>query len=195
MRYRSLIILLAFLGFLFVGCAETQKESPAPKEAETTATVETVEAAKPKLKILFLCTGNSCRSQMAESWAHHLKADAFDAYSAGIEKHGLNPNMLQVMKEVNVDTSMLKSKLLSELPEKFDYVITVCAHADEYCPPLPATTKVKHIPFPDPPKMAKECKTDEEKLNCYRKVRDEIKKMVETLPESLMEKKADEPVK
>ena len=161
---------------------------PVAKPAEPVAK-PAEPAAQPvagKLKVLFLCTGNSCRSQMAEAWAHKLKSDCIIPYSAGIEKHGLNPNMLQVMKEAGVDTSMLQSKLLSEIKGvTFDYVVTVCAHADKNCPELPKTTIVKHIGFDDPPKLAKECKTEEEKLNCYRRVRDEIKKMVESLPDNL----------
>lgn len=145
-----------------------------------------VDPSGKKLKVLFLCTGNSCRSQMAEAWTRKLKSDCIEPYSAGIEKHGLNPNMLQVMKELDVDTSMLQSKLLGEIKGiTFDYVITVCSHADENCPKLPKETIVKHIGFDDPPKLAKACTTEEEKLNCYRRVRDEIKKMVETLPEVL----------
>lgn len=136
-----------------------------------------------KIKILFLCTGNSCRSQMAEGWTRALKADCIDAYSAGIETHGLNPNAVKVMAEAGVDVSGHKSQLLDELKDvKLDYVITVCGHAHETCPMFPAEAKVVHVGFKDPPKMAADAKTEDEKLDCYRRVRDQIKKFVEKLP-------------
>lgn len=143
-----------------------------------------------KLNVLFLCTGNSCRSQMAEGWARHLKSDVINAYSAGIETHGLNPNAVAVMKEAGVDISTHKSQLLSEFDEvAFDVVVTVCGHAHETCPYFPGTAKVVHVGFPDPPAMAKELAaqgaSEDEQLECYRNVRDEIKEYVETLPDSL----------
>ena len=139
-----------------------------------------------KIKVLFLCTGNSCRSQMAEGWARALKDDCVEAYSAGIETHGLNPNAVKVMAEAGVDISGHKSKLLSELEGvKFDYVVTVCGHAHETCPMFPAKAKVVHAGFDDPPKLAKQAKDQEEALNCYRRVRDEIKAYVEKLPKIL----------
>ncbi len=142
-----------------------------------------------KIKVLFLCTGNSCRSQMAEGWAKALKGDCVEAYSAGIETHGLNPNAVKVMVEAGVDISGHKSKLLSELSDvKFDYVVTVCGHAHETCPMFPAKAKVVHVGFDDPPKLAKHAKDEEEALNCYRRVRDEIKKFVEKLPQTLEKK-------
>lgn len=135
------------------------------------------------MKILFLCTGNSCRSQMAEGWARHLKGDVIEAYSAGIETHGMNPNALRVMAEAGVDISGQRSKHVDELKEvPFDYVVTVCDNAHESCPLFLRKAKVVHVGFQDPPRMAKEVKTDEEKLDCYRRVRDEIRKFVETLP-------------
>jgi len=137
-----------------------------------------------KLKILFLCTGNSCRSQMAEGWARHLKADRIEAYSAGIEKHGLNPLAVRVMAEAGVDISTQKSKLVAELPVKeFDYVITLCGHAEETCPFFPG--KKIHQGFDDPPKLAAAAKTEAERLLPYRRVRDEIREFVEKLPDSL----------
>lgn len=140
-----------------------------------------------KLDILFLCTGNSCRSQMAEGWAKHLKGDCIEAYSAGIETHGLNPNAVKVMAEAGVDISGHKSKLLSDLSGiEFDYVITVCGHANENCPLFPGKAKVVHIGFDDPPALAKEAKSEEEALNCYRRVRDEIKEFVEKLPGNII---------
>lgn len=139
-----------------------------------------------KLKILFLCTGNSCRSQMAEGWARHLKGDVIEAYSAGIETHGLNPYAVKAMAEAGVDISTHKSKLLSELGNiDFDYVITVCGHANESCPLFPGKTKVIHIGFDDPPKLADKFNSEEDKLNCYRRVRDEIKRFVLALPKKL----------
>jgi arsenate reductase (thioredoxin) len=139
-----------------------------------------------KLKILFLCTGNSCRSQMAEGFAHALKSEQIEAYSAGILAHGQNPNALKVMAEVGVDISGQESETLDAVKEiVFDYVITVCGHADENCPVFPGKTKVVHVGFDDPPKLAKEAKTEEEVLDCFRKVRDEIRAFVLTLPEAL----------
>ncbi|MCT4535933.1 arsenate reductase ArsC [Halodesulfovibrio sp.] len=145
---------------------------------------------KTKLNILFLCTGNSCRSQMAEGWARHLKGDIMNAYSAGIETHGLNPNAVAVMKEAGVDISSHTSQLLSEFDDiAFDAVVTVCGHAHETCPYFPGNAKVVHVGFPDPPAQAKELAAQgasaEEQLNCYRAVRDAIKEYVATLPESL----------
>jgi len=141
---------------------------------------------KEKLKILFLCTGNSCRSQMAEGWARHLKGDAIEPYSAGIEIHGLNPNAVKVMAEAGVDISSHHSKHLDELKDiNFDYVVTVCDNAYESCPIFPRKTKVVHVGFDDPPRLAKEAKTEEEALNIYRRARDEIKSFIERLPEYL----------
>lgn len=143
-----------------------------------------------KINILFLCTGNSCRSQMAEGWAKHLKSNILNAYSAGIETHGLNPNAVRVMKEAGVDISSHTSQLLSEFDDiNFDVVVTVCGHAHETCPYFPGNAKVVHVGFPDPPAMAKELAekgaSEDEQLECYRTVRDEIKAYVETLPEAL----------
>ena len=138
------------------------------------------------MKVLFLCTGNSCRSQMAEGWARHLKVDVIEAYSAGIETHGMNSNAIKVMAEVGVDISGHRSKHVEELKNvPFDYVVTVCDNAHESCPLFPGKTKVVHMAFQDPPRMAKEVKTDEEKLDCYRRVRDEIRRFVEQLPKVL----------
>ena len=139
-----------------------------------------------RLKILFLCTGNSCRSQMAEGWARALKGDRIDAYSAGIETHGLNPRAVKVMAEASVDISDHRSKTVTDLPtQDFDYVVTVCDHARESCPLFPGKAKVVHVGFDDPPRLAKDAKTEEEALAPYRRVRDEIKSFVETFPETL----------
>ncbi len=141
---------------------------------------------KDKLKILFLCTGNSCRSQMAEGWTRQLKSDTIEAYSAGIETHGLNPHAVTVMAEAGVDISSHASTLINEfMDEKFDYVITVCSHAHETCPLFPGKAKVVHAGFDDPPRMAEAFKNPGEKLNCYRKVRDQIKSYIQSLPENL----------
>jgi len=139
-----------------------------------------------RIRILFLCTGNSCRSQMAEGWARHLKGDDIEAYSAGIEKHGLNPNAVKVMAEAGVDISKHQSQTVNELPvREFDYVVTVCGHASENCPIFPGKAKVVHVGFDDPPKLAADAKNEEEALRHYRRVRDEIRAFVETLPGSL----------
>ena len=136
--------------------------------------------------VLFLCTGNSCRSQMAEGWARALKRDVIEPYSAGIETHGLNPSAVKVMAEAGVDISGQRSKNVSELLDvPFDYVVTVCGHTNETCPMFPGKAKVVHVTFDDPPKLAREAKTQQEALDCYRRVRDEIRAFVETLPQSL----------
>jgi arsenate reductase len=127
---------------------------------------------------------------MAEGWARALKSDAIDAYSAGIETHGMNPRAVQVMAEAGVDISGHHSKLLDELSDvTFDCVVTVCAHAHETCPLFPRKAKVVHVGFDDPPKLAKDAKTEEEALGHYRRVRDEIRAYVETLPGTLEEKR------
>jgi arsenate reductase len=139
-----------------------------------------------KIKILFLCTGNSCRSQMAEGWARALRGDRIEPYSAGIETHGLNPNAVRVMKEAGVDISGQRSKHVDEVKDVgLDYVVTVCAHANESCPVFPGKAKVVHVGFDDPPRLAKSAKSEEEALGHYRRVRDEIRQFVETLPEAL----------
>jgi arsenate reductase len=139
-----------------------------------------------KIKILFLCTGNSCRSQMAEGWAKALKGGLIEAFSAGIETHGLNPLAVKVMAETGVDISGHRSKNVSELMDvPFDYVVTVCGNANETCPMCPGKAKVVHVGFDDPPRLAKDAKNEEEALAHYRRVRDEIRRFIETLPEAL----------
>ena len=139
-----------------------------------------------KLKILFLCTGNSCRSQMAEGWARTLKADALQPYSAGIETHGLNPYAVRAMQEAGVDISGQRSTNVSEFADiEFDYVVTVCSHADEHCPVFSGNAAVIHKGFDDPPKLAEDAVTEEEKMAPYRRVRDEIRAYIDTWPESL----------
>lgn len=139
-----------------------------------------------KKKLLFLCTGNSCRSQMAEGWARALKGDILEVYSAGVETHGLNQTAVRVMAEAGVDISGHRSKHVRELLNAgIDYVVTVCDHAAEACPLFPGKAKIIHHSFQDPPALAKTAKTEEEALGHYRRVRDEIKAFVETLPEVL----------
>jgi len=145
-----------------------------------------MQEAKRKLKVLFLCTGNSCRSQMAEGWARHLKGDVIEPYSAGIETHGLNPNAVKVMAEAGVDISGHRSKHLDEVRDiPFDYVVTVCDNAHESCPLFPGKTKVIHVGFDDPPRLAKGARDEQEALSHYRRVRDEIRRFVESVPGSL----------
>jgi len=138
------------------------------------------------MKVLFLCTGNSCRSQMAEGWTRHLKGDVMEPYSAGIEKHGMNPHAVKVMAEVGLDLSKHFSKTLQDLKGLvFDCVVTVCGHANEHCPIFPGQTKVVHVGFEDPPALTRHWPDGEEKLAVYRRVRDEIRRFIETLPEAL----------
>jgi arsenate reductase len=125
---------------------------------------------------------------MAEGWARKLKGDIIDAYSAGVEAHGLNPLAVTVMGEAGVDISHHRSKHVSEVMSVgFDYVVTVCGNAQARCPLFPGKAKVVHAGFDDPPALAKEAGTQEEALEHYRRVRDEIRAFVETLPESLTE--------
>ena len=147
-------------------------------------------SANRKLRILFLCTGNSCRSQMAEGWTRALKGDRIEALSAGIESHGLNPYAVQVMAEAGVDISGQRSKTLAGLPVlDFDYVITVCDRTHESCPIFPGKTKVVHAGFDDPPHLAQNAKTEEEAIAVYRRVRDEIKDFIGGLPNLLTQEK------
>ena len=139
-----------------------------------------------KLKVLFLCTGNSCRSQMAEGWARHLKSPFLDAYSAGTNPHGMNERAVKVMAEVGVDINTQHSKHLDELKDiEFNYVVTVCGNANESCPVFAGSTKKVHVGFDDPPFLAKSAKSEDEALSHYRRVRDEIKAYILTLPASL----------
>ena len=145
-----------------------------------------MQAPRPKLKILFLCTGNSCRSQMAEGWARHLKGGLLEPYSAGLENHGMNPHAVKVMAEAGVDISGQYSKTASEMGwAQFDFVVTVCGEANEKCPIFPGKARVVHVGFEDPPRLTKHLPDGEEKLAVYRRVRDEIRKFVETLPAAL----------
>ena len=143
-------------------------------------------ADEDRIRVLFLCTGNACRSQMAEGWARHLKGDQVEPYSAGIETHGLDPRAVHVMAEAGVDISAHRSKRVDELVSAaFDYVVTVCDHAREACPIFPGRTRLVHVGFDDPPRLAEGAESREAALAPYRRVRDEIKAFVETLPEGL----------
>jgi len=141
---------------------------------------------KEKIKTLFLCTGNSCRSQMAEAWARTLKGDVIDAQSAGTEPKGVDPRAVKAMAEVGIDISNNRSKSTVEyIDMEFDYVITLCDNAQQACPYFPAKTRVLHHGFEDPPVLAAGAKNEEEAMVHYRRIRDEIRAYVETLPESL----------
>lgn len=142
-----------------------------------------------KTRVLFLCTGNSCRSQMAEAWAKTLLVGEVAAYSAGVEKHGINPRAVQVMAEAGVDMSEHKSQLLEEFDlESFDLIVTVCDRARESCPLVPSSCRVIHHSFDDPPGLTRSWEGEEEILSCYRRVRDEIKTYVQELPELIQGK-------
>ncbi|MBI3127725.1 MAG: arsenate reductase ArsC [Candidatus Tectomicrobia bacterium] len=139
-----------------------------------------------KSRVLFLCTGNSCRSQMAEGFARVFKGEAIEPFSAGLLAKGLDPRAVRVMREAGVDISGQRSKTLDDLAgERFDWVVTVCGHAHETCPVFPAGARVLHRGFDDPPRLAEGARSEEEALAHYRRVRDEIRRFVESLPEGL----------
>jgi arsenate reductase (thioredoxin) len=141
-----------------------------------------------KLKVLFLCTGNSCRSQMAEAWTGILKGEQVEAYSAGIDPHGVDSRAVKAMAEVGIDISGQTSKDVATLDHvEFDYVVTLCDHAHQACPVFPAKTRLLHVGFDDPPRLAAGAKAEEEAMTHYRRVRDEIKAFVEKFPEILDE--------
>jgi arsenate reductase len=138
------------------------------------------------MNILFLCTGNSCRSQMAEGFVNHLRAGEMHAVSAGVARHGLNPLAVQVMAEAGTDISAAASKTVDELPdEPVDVVVTLCGHARDTCPYFPTLARRVHVGFDDPPRLAEGLSEEEAVLDCYRRVRDEIRAFVQGLPESL----------
>ncbi len=131
-----------------------------------------------KKSILFLCTGNSCRSQMAEGWAKKFHGERYQIYSAGTKKHGMNPYAMKVMAEAGVDLSEHYSKTTQELPDiTMDYIFTVCSDAHENCPFFPGG-KTIHTGFDDPPRLTKDMCDEEEILKVYRRVRDEIKETI-----------------
>jgi arsenate reductase len=139
-----------------------------------------------KLNILFLCTGNACRSQMAEGWVNHLKRDVIAAASAGIETHGLNPLAVKAMAEAGVDISRHRSKRVSDfIGQPWDFVVTVCGHAHATCPYFPGGATIVHVGFDDPPALARDEPTEEAAMVHHRRVRDEIRAFVDTLPDAL----------
>jgi arsenate reductase (thioredoxin) len=151
------------------------------------AALRALVVTEAKIKILFLCTGNSCRSQMAEGWARKLEGDCIEPYSAGIVAHGLNPCAVKVMSEAGADISGQRSKTIAELADViFDYAITLCNDAAQHCPVFPGKAKVIHRAFDDPPRLAADAKTEEERLAPYRRVRDEIREFILSIPESLV---------
>ena len=132
------------------------------------------------MRVLFLCTGNSCRSQMAEGWARHLWGGAAEACSAGTRPHGIDPRAVEVMAEVGVDISGHQSQHLDEFPlDSLDHVVTVCSSAAESCPVPPPGVDVTHAPFDDPPRLAQELDDPTDVMAAYRRVRDEIRVFVE----------------
>jgi arsenate reductase len=134
------------------------------------------------MNILFLCTGNSCRSQIAEGWGRHLNS-GHNFFSAGIEAHGKNPRAIAVMQEVGVDISGQESTRLTDtMLNRADLVITVCGHADEHCPVLPAGVRKLHWPLDDP---AKATGSDAEIMQVFRATRDDIRRRVQALLDSL----------
>ena len=143
-----------------------------------------------KFKVLYLCTGNSCRSQMAEGFTRQLVKNQIDAYSAGVDPKGIDPRATQVMAEAGIDISRQASKSTDDIKDmEFDFVITLCDNAQKTCPTFPAKTSMVHMGFDDPPRLAKGSENEEEALDHYRRVRNEIKVFVEKLPEILKQKK------
>lgn len=144
-----------------------------------------MQATARKIKILFLCTGNSCRSQMAEGWARHLKSDCIEAFSAGVNPHGINERAVKIMAEAGVDISSHTSNHLDEYSMlEFDYVITVCDNAREHCPIYPKKTRMIHHQFDDPSFVVG---TDEQITAEFRRVRDEIRDFIAAMPDNLKE--------
>lgn len=138
-------------------------------------------------KILFLCTGNSCRSQMAEGWCNHLFPKKIRGYSAGVQAQGLNPNAVAVMREAGIDISSQSSELLEVyLDHEIDLVVTVCDNAAENCPVFTGAAKTIHHPFDDPPALASNESNEARKLDHYRRVRDEIRYVVQRLGEEII---------
>ncbi|MFM7133060.1 MAG: arsenate reductase ArsC [Planctomycetota bacterium] len=142
--------------------------------------------ADRRLRVLFLCTGSSCRSQMAEGFARALCSRHIEASSAGIDPHGLNPRAIRAMAEIGIDISGHASKRPQAIFPPPDVVVTVCGSAHESCPVLPGA-RIVHAPFDDPPRLAGDAASDEEAMGHYRRVRDEIRAFVERLPEELGE--------
>jgi arsenate reductase (thioredoxin) len=147
-----------------------------------------MNAKAEKLKVLFLCTGNSCRSQMAEAWTRVLKGELIEAYSAGVDPHGVDSRAVQAMAEAGIDISGQTSKDVDTLEDiEFEYVITLCDQAYQACPVFPAKTRLLHVGFDDPPRLAAGMHTEEEAMVHYLRIRDEIKAFVKKLPKILDE--------
>ena len=138
------------------------------------------------MRVLFLCTGNSCRSQMAEGWTRTLHAATIEAWSAGTEPRGLDPRAVRVMAEAGVDIAAQRSKATTELLDRsFDLVVTLCDEGAEACPFFPGATRVLHAGFPDPPRLARDARSEEEALEPYRRVRDAIRDFAAGLPDQI----------
>ena len=141
-----------------------------------------------KRRVLFLCTQNSCRSQVAEGWARALHSDSIEAFSAGTDPAEIDARAVQIMAEAGVDISLQRPKHVDTLTDiNFDAVITVCDHANESCPVFPGRVRRLHAGFDDPPRLALAADSEEEVLECYRGVRDEIRRYVQSLPGYLKE--------
>ncbi len=139
-----------------------------------------------RLRILFLCTGNTCRSQMAEGLTNFLRGDEYEAASAGVKPGKVDPRAVTCMAEIGIDISVQTSKDVSELmDQKWDIVVTLCNHARESCPIFPGAAQRVHRGFQDPPFLAKDAASEAEAMSHYRRVRDEIRSMAEQMPESL----------
>src|SRR5439155_25696145 len=152
----------------------------APAQLPVPRSLSLRRAMMAKLKVLFLCTGNSCRSQMAEGWAKALKGGVIESYSAGTQPHGMNQTAIAVMAEAGVDICGHHSKHVNDLAGvDFDYVVTVCDDANEACPVFPGKAKRIHLGFDDSPRLAKGAKSSEQALQIYRRVRDEIRAFIE----------------
>jgi arsenate reductase len=140
--------------------------------------------------VLFLCTGNACRSQMAEGWARHLSGDWVEALSAGIESHGKNPHAIEVMREAGVDISQQEStRLTDQMLASAAYLVTVCGDADQNCPALPAGIRKEHWPLRDP---ARAKGSEEDIMAVFRESRDDIRRRVEDLIRRLQEENGAE---
>lgn len=141
--------------------------------------------AASRKRVLFLCTGNSCRSQMAEGWARALHAATIEPFSAGTDPHGMNRLAIRAMAEAGVDISTHSSKHIDLLRGvEFDLIVTVCDSAREACPVIPGARMI-HIGFDDPPRLARDARSDDEALPHYCRVRDQIRQFIETLPTTL----------
>ncbi len=137
-----------------------------------------------KHNVLFLCTGNACRSQMAEGWTRYLLGESIEAFSAGVAPHGLDPRAVEVMHEAGVDIGAQVSKHVDTLLDvPFDLVVTVCDRAAESCPIFPLPVHKLHRGFQDPPELARSAGNEQEAMTHYRRVRDEIRDFVRTLPD------------